>query len=122
MKRISLVAALVGAIVLAFAGIAMAGNGYGSQPGFAVASANTVCAGHGAFGAFGNGQATHDFGKDMSPTATVSRRVSTAPRSGSTTRVSAATAKAAPSSFCLSPPTGGRDSGGQSGPGETAWP
>lgn len=28
------------------------GTGYGTQPGFAVANGNTVCAGHGAFGAF----------------------------------------------------------------------
>jgi len=36
---------------------------YGTQPGFGVANANTPCAGHGAFGAFGaNGDVTHDFG------------------------------------------------------------
>jgi hypothetical protein len=64
MKRISLVAALVGAVVFAFAGIAMAGNGYGSQPGNSIALSMTTCAGAGAFGAFGNGQVTHDFGKD----------------------------------------------------------
>ena len=29
------------------------GSEYGTQPGFAVANANTACAGHGAFGAFG---------------------------------------------------------------------
>jgi len=64
MKRIALVAALLGAIIFAFAGTALAGGGYGSQPGFLKATANTLCAGHGAFGAFGNGQVTHDFGKD----------------------------------------------------------
>jgi hypothetical protein len=33
---------------------AFAGNaGYGTQPGFAVATSHTDCAGHGAFGAFG---------------------------------------------------------------------
>jgi hypothetical protein len=65
MQRISLVIALVGA--LAFSGIAMAtpGGGYGSQPGFAKAQANTVCSGHGAFGAFGaHGDVAHDMGKD----------------------------------------------------------
>jgi hypothetical protein len=29
------------------------GSGYGTQPGFEQATANTPCAGHGAFGAFG---------------------------------------------------------------------
>ena len=29
------------------------GSGYGTQPGYSVALANTECAGHGAFGAFG---------------------------------------------------------------------
>jgi hypothetical protein len=29
------------------------GSGYGTQPGFAQANANTPCAGHGSFGAFG---------------------------------------------------------------------
>jgi hypothetical protein len=43
---------------LAFTTVAWAGNegdgsGYGTQPGFDVASANTVCSGHGSFGAFG---------------------------------------------------------------------
>jgi hypothetical protein len=29
-----------------------AGGGYRSQPGYLVANGNTICAGHGAFGAF----------------------------------------------------------------------
>jgi hypothetical protein len=63
MKRISLIAALLGVIVLAFAGSALAGGGYGSQPGYNIANANTICAGHGAFGAFGaTGDVQHDFG------------------------------------------------------------
>ena len=42
---------------------AFAGGGYGSQPGFDVANGNTVCAGHGSFGAFGaSGDIVHDFG------------------------------------------------------------
>jgi hypothetical protein len=63
MKRIALVAAVLGAMIVALAGSAFAGNGYSSQPGFEEATANTVCAGHGAFGAFGTtGNGTHDFG------------------------------------------------------------
>jgi len=62
MKRISLIAALLGVIVLAFAGSALAGGGYGSQPGYDKATANTICAGHGAFGAFGASSDKHDFG------------------------------------------------------------
>lgn len=43
---------------LALPAMGLAGNSgdgseYGTQPGFAVANANTECAGHGAFGAFG---------------------------------------------------------------------
>ena len=61
MKRIALVAALLG--VLVFSGIALAGGGYGSQPGYGVAIDNTVCAGAGAFGAFGeNSGGWHDLG------------------------------------------------------------
>ena len=62
MKRITLAAALLGAIIFAFAGTALAGGGYGSQPGYDVANANTICAGHGAFGAFGTNGYIHDFG------------------------------------------------------------
>ena len=48
------------------AGAAFAGDGYGSQPGFDNAQENSNgCAGHGAFGAFGNsGDIVHDFGKN----------------------------------------------------------
>jgi hypothetical protein len=36
---------------------------YGTQPGFEVSNSHTTCAGHGAFGAFGDkGDVTHDFG------------------------------------------------------------
>jgi hypothetical protein len=38
---------------IVFAGNAGDGSGYGTQPGYAVANENTICAGHGAFGAFG---------------------------------------------------------------------
>jgi hypothetical protein len=48
------------------AGTAFAGDGYGSQPGFDNAIENSNgCAGHGAFGAFGDsGDVTHDFGQN----------------------------------------------------------
>jgi hypothetical protein len=53
------IAILAGAAVPALA----AAGGYGSQPGFDVSNSHTTCAGHGAFGAFGNyGDITHDFG------------------------------------------------------------
>jgi hypothetical protein len=56
MTRIIVAAVVTGA--LAFAPAALAGNAgdgsdYGQQPGFDVATANTVCAGHGAFGWLG---------------------------------------------------------------------
>ena len=56
MRRLVNLAAL--AAVLAVPVVAMAdnsgdGSGYGTQPGYAKANANTPCAGHGAFGAFG---------------------------------------------------------------------
>jgi hypothetical protein len=60
-----LVAVAVGTagMLLFTAPAAFAGGGYGSQPGFSVSNANTVCAGHGSFGAFGNsGDVVHDFG------------------------------------------------------------
>jgi opacity protein-like surface antigen len=42
---------------------ATASAAYGTQPGFETATANTVCAGAGAFGAFGAaGDVYHDFG------------------------------------------------------------
>ena len=42
-------AVMFGAMV---APVFAAGSGYGSQPGYPIANGNTVCAGHGAFGAF----------------------------------------------------------------------
>jgi hypothetical protein len=59
-----LIAAAVLALALAApAGAAADAGGYGSQPGYEVANGNTQCAGHGAFGAFGNfGDVVHDFG------------------------------------------------------------
>ena len=61
MKKLLALAAVAAA--LAVPTVASAGGGYGTQPGFAVANANTVCAGHGAFGAFGEqGTYGHDFG------------------------------------------------------------
>ncbi|MFA5882519.1 MAG: hypothetical protein WDA60_01570 [Acidimicrobiia bacterium] len=60
------VAAVVAAAALAvpLGGLASAGGGYGSQPGFDNAITNSDgCAGHGAFGAFGTtGDVVHDFG------------------------------------------------------------
>jgi len=56
MKKKSLLG-VIAAVGFAVAGLAApasaAGGGYGSQPGYGVANANTICAGHGAFGAFG---------------------------------------------------------------------
>ncbi len=52
------IAAVASALVFstaAFAGSAGGGSGYGTQPGFGVATGNTLCAGAGAFGAFGKG-------------------------------------------------------------------
>lgn len=47
------VIAAVGFAAPSFAGSAGDGSGYGTQPGFTVAQSQTVCSGHGAFGAFG---------------------------------------------------------------------
>src|SRR6476659_5705924 len=59
MKRIFQLAVLLGALAVsaaAWAGNAGDGSGYGSQPGYDNAIANSNgCAGHGAFGAFGKG-------------------------------------------------------------------
>jgi hypothetical protein len=59
MKKIIQFAALVGALTIsgaAFAGNAGDGSGYGTQPGYDKAIANSNgCAGHGSFGAFGKG-------------------------------------------------------------------
>jgi hypothetical protein len=57
MKKTIQFAALVGTFAIsgaAFAGNAGDGSGYGTQPGFDTAIANSGgCAGHGSFGAFG---------------------------------------------------------------------
>lgn len=54
--------ALVGGLSVAPAAAAPS-HGYGSQPGYGVATANTDCAGHGSFGAFGDkGDVAHDLG------------------------------------------------------------
>ena len=55
-KRLFVTAACICALAIpaiGFAGNSGDGSEYGTQPGFAVANANTECAGHGAFGAFG---------------------------------------------------------------------
>lgn len=56
MTKIIAAAVVTGALALApaaLAGNAGDGSDYGTQPGFAVATANTDCAGHGAFGWLG---------------------------------------------------------------------
>jgi hypothetical protein len=104
MKRIALVAALLAASMFVLAGTAMAGDGYGWQPGFTTATDNTICAGAGAFGAFGTtGDVYHDFGINNDKNATVPSRVPLATWSGSATRLSAATAKAAPIAYAATP-------------------
>ena len=55
MKRTVCIIAAALLMVGASAGAASAANDYGSQPGYPIAMSNTVCAGHGAFGAFGPG-------------------------------------------------------------------
>ncbi|MBI5157999.1 MAG: hypothetical protein HZA58_08320 [Acidimicrobiia bacterium] len=61
-RTLLVVLAVVGASLIP-AGAALAGDGYGTQPGYGIANANTPCAGHGAFGAFGTtGDVIHDFG------------------------------------------------------------
>jgi hypothetical protein len=58
MKTAIVLVGLVGALAFtsaAYAGNAGDGSGYGTQPGFTVATGNTPCAGAGAFGAFGKG-------------------------------------------------------------------
>ncbi|HET6602551.1 MAG TPA: hypothetical protein VFG57_11355 [Gaiella sp.] len=56
MKKLILATACVCALAVPAVGVAgNSGDGseYGTQPGFAVANANTPCAGHGAFGYLG---------------------------------------------------------------------
>jgi hypothetical protein len=52
-KRITISIAISSIMFASLATVAFAdGGGYGSQPGYPVANGNTICAGHGAFGAF----------------------------------------------------------------------
>lgn len=56
MKTAMIFVGLAGALafaVPAYAGNAGNGSGYGTQPGYSVATGNTQCAGAGAFGALG---------------------------------------------------------------------
>jgi len=55
MKRTASIVAAALLMVGASAGAASAALDYGSQPGYDTANGNTVCAGHGSFGAFGKG-------------------------------------------------------------------
>lgn len=61
MKKFITIAAAAAALALPATAFAE----YGSQPGFERANANTICAGHGAFGAFGaKGDVRHDNGQN----------------------------------------------------------
>jgi len=52
-KRITISIAISSIMFGSLATVAFAdGGGFGSQPGYPIANGNTVCAGHGAFGAF----------------------------------------------------------------------
>lgn len=53
MTKAAVVAGALALAPTAFAGNAGGGSDYGTQPGFAVATGNTICAGHGAFGWLG---------------------------------------------------------------------
>ena len=58
MKKLAILVAVPATLVClgaapAFAGNAGDGTGYGTQPGFDVATSHTDCAGHGAFGLLG---------------------------------------------------------------------
>jgi hypothetical protein len=58
-----LVIAVIASVGIAGAFSLPAFAAYGTQPGFTVSNSHTACAGHGAFGAFGeNGDVAHDFG------------------------------------------------------------
>ena len=60
-QKLVAVGIIAAAFTIPMGGVASAD--YGTQPGFGIAIANTECAGHGAFGAFGaNGDVVHDFG------------------------------------------------------------
>ena len=56
-------ALITGVAVPALASSAGDGSSYGTQPGFTTSNANTPCAGHGSFGAFGK---DFNFGNDTS--------------------------------------------------------
>ncbi len=61
MRKLVITAAALCALAAPVGALA-AGDGYGTQPGYPVANGNTICAGHGAFGAFsGDPGAVHDF-------------------------------------------------------------
>jgi hypothetical protein len=61
MRKLVITAAVL-SVLGAPVGALADGGGYGSQPGYLVANGNTICAGHGAFGAFsGDPGAVHDF-------------------------------------------------------------
>lgn len=58
MKKIIIGAAASATIFGSMAVVVLAsnagdGSGYGTQPGYTIASDNTICSGHGAFGYFG---------------------------------------------------------------------
>ncbi len=60
MKRLA-VGIIAGAVIFGSTAIPVLasssgdGSNYGTQPGYAVANSNTICAGHGSFDAFGKG-------------------------------------------------------------------
>jgi hypothetical protein len=59
-KKLIVSAAAIASLVGGLAATASAA--YGTQPGFEVSNSHTECAGHGAFGAFGeHGDVVHDF-------------------------------------------------------------
>jgi opacity protein-like surface antigen len=63
MKKLLALAAVLAAVAIPATASAAVDHGYGLQPGFEVATGNTVCAGAGAFGAFGaQGDVRHDNG------------------------------------------------------------
>src|SRR4051794_20676719 len=93
MKKLLAFATL--AAVLEVPTVASAGGGYGTQPGYAKATANTSCAGAGAFGAFGtSGDGAHDFGVGNITNSNGPSGVDGTQDRGSTTPVSAVTADA----------------------------
>jgi hypothetical protein len=61
------------------AGALAAGGGYGSQPGYTVANSHTICAGHGAFGAFSGTPGVIEEYVDADQTAGISLGSETGP-------------------------------------------